>query len=551
MAFIKITALAALYAAGEEDLHLLQTAVQHQRSDLERATEVLDHSAHTHRKMKMESGPRGKHPITRPTTMWTKWEKSVGISCPAMGVLKYDPDFISSPGMGKSQVDEGVMINRMILTANPPKDTDRVPTRSRYALALKKLDIKAVEKDLTDLMSANYQYWPNDADFNHYGPFFIRLAWHCSGSFRATDGRGGCAGGRLRFEPERSWPDNTNLDKARSLLFSIKRKYGDGLSWGDLYTAAGTIAIQSMGGPTKPFCFGRPDDKNGKKSKILNRPCKDPNGRKLKNGKCVGPWGPTTVGLIYVNPEGPIGADGHPQVDPRLSAIDIQDSFGRMGFNAMEIVALIGGGHAFGKCHGACADKGPGKNPAAAFGAKSCGIWNGTCGGDGKGANTVTSGFEGPWTTTPTKWSNEFFKGLLEEKWEKHKGPGGLYQWRTANRTSKRKDTMRLTSDLALLEDPVYRAMVELFAKDQNALDNAFAHAWTQLIEAGTTWSTARKCQEIPISGFCSPNHWRPGCHRPIGWAAWMPEPAWSLYSLYPPREPSPSHPSVYPAKPA
>jgi len=476
MAFIRISTIAAFCAAGEgtDDLNLLQTVVK-QQSDLERAT-VSDHSAHGH--------------------------FATGGGCPIMGTLS---------GGG---VD--VSVSEAILAANPPRNKDKVPSRRKYAKALKNLDIKAVEKDLTDLMTANFKYWPNDADYNHYGPFFIRLAWHCSGPFRATDGRGGCSGGRLRFEPERSWPDNTNLDKARSLVYPIKKKYGDGLSWGDLYTAAGSIAIQSMGGPTKPFCFGRIDDKNGKKSDILNEPCKDPNGKKLPNGKCVGPWGPTTVGLIYVNPEGPIGADGHPRPEPALSAIDVQDSFGRMGMNAMEIVALIGGGHAFGKTHGACADKGPGNNQLAA---KGCEIWNGQCGGDGKGANTVTSGFEGPWTNTPTKWGNDYFKGLLEEKWEKHRGPGGLWQWRTENRSSTRKTNMRLTSDMAFLENPVYKSMVEIFAKDQKALDNAFAHAWAQLTEAGSTWSEERKCQEIPVNS-------RSLQYQPMGWAAWMPKPA-------------------------
>jgi len=418
-------------------------------------------------------------------------------------------------------LSDGVSVSEAIEGANPFTRTEKVPTRFQYRLALEKLDIDAVEKDIKDLMHTNFSYWPNHGDYNHYGPFFIRLAWHCSGSYRASDGKGGCAGGRLRFEPERSWDDNTNLDKARSLLYPIKKKYGDALSWGDLYTFAGTAAIQDMGGPTKPFCFGRVDQNSGRKSKVLNKPCTDPNAKKLPNGKCVGPWGTTTVGLIYVNPEGPVGADGKSRPDPKLSATDIKDAFGRMGLNAMETVALIGGGHAFGKTHGACSDHGPGDKPVAALKANSCSIWDGTCGGDGKGPNTVTSGFEGPWTNTPTQWGNDFFKGLLEDKWEKYQGQGGHVQWRTTDRASARKDTMRLTSDMALLEDPAYKAMVDLFASDQGALDNAFAHAWTQLTEAGTKWSLAKKCQEIP-TGLQSGG----AGQAPTGWAAWMPQPA-------------------------
>jgi len=472
MVLLKIATLAAVCVAAEQpdDLNLLQTSIQRE----------------------------AESPMTKPG------RKPGMLGCDITGKLQF-----------------GLDVKDAMKLADPAKNKDRVPNKGKYAKALAKLDIKAVEKDLTDLMTANFDYWPNDADYNNYGPFFVRLAWHCSGPFRATDGNGGCSGGRLRFEPERSWPDNTNLDKARTLLAPIKKRYGDGLSWGDLYTAAGTIAIQSMGGPTKPFCFGRMDDKDGKKSDILNEPCKDPDGTKLLNGQCVGPWGQTTVGLIYVNPEGPVDNDGKPRVDPSLSAIDIQDSFGRMGMNAMEIVALIGGGHAFGKVHGACADKGPGDAPATALAASGSCIWSGTCGGDGKGANTVTSGFEGPWTNNPTKWDNDFFKGLLEETWEKHKGPGGHWQWQTANRTSTRKTNIRLTSDMALVHTPVYKNLVEMFAKDQNTLDNAFAHAWQQLTEAGGTWSTARKCQEIPIN--MNGKFGKPG---PKDWAAWFPRPA-------------------------
>lgn len=477
--FLKVASIAAICVAGDvsDDMNLLQTSIAREEGDLKRPTDLLEESKRR-----------------RPNK---------GGACPFM----------------EGTLLNGVSVSEAVEGGNPQKNKDKAPGKNKYAKALKKLDIKALEADMKELMVANYSYWPNDADYNHYGPFFIRLAWHCSGPFRATDGLGGCSGGRLRFEPERSWPDNTNLDKARALVYPLKKKYGDALSWGDLFTFAGTAAIQAMGGPTKPFCFGRIDDKNGKASETLNEPCKDPNGKKLQNGKCTSPWGATTVGLIYVNPEGPIGTDGHPRVEPKLSAIDIQDAFGRMGMNAMETVALIGGGHAFGKTHGGCSDAGPGAAPADA---KNCDIWNSTCGGTGKGANTVTSGFEGAWTPTPTKWGNDFFKGLVDDEWEKVKGKGGLWQWRTKDRKSVRSQTMRLTSDLALLHNPVYKNMVNLFAEDQGALDNAFAHAWTQLTEGGSTWSTEKKCQEIPTIQDKKLG----SLPRPTGWAAWMPKPA-------------------------
>jgi catalase (peroxidase I) len=297
------------------------------------------------------------------------------------------------------------------------------PTPAAYDAALKALDIEAVKTDLIKLFTESEGCWPADmfAEGGNYGPFFIRLAWHCSGSYRKSDGKGGCAGGRQRFEPEASWADNTNLDKARALLAGIKQKYGDGLSWGDLFTLAGTTAARQGGAPIKQWCAGRIDNANGDLSLDLGPspqqeqkfPCAIP-------GRCKKPLGTTTIGLIYLNPEGPVAKNTttgvwSPNPDPALSAKDVRDTFERMDHDDRDTVALIGGGHAFGKTHGACA-AGAGPSPREVY-AKSPRMeddipWPGLC-NTGVGPDTFTSGFEFPWTTNPVKWDNEFFK-LLE-----------------------------------------------------------------------------------------------------------------------------------------
>lgn len=382
----------------------------------------------------------------------------------------------------------------------PPSDqADPCTSSTDYDEALKKLDLAKVKTDLLSLFTDSKDCWP--ADFGNYGPFFIRLAWHCSGSYRKTDGKGGCAGGRQRFEPERSWDDNTNLDKARALLAPIKDKYGIGLSWGDLFTLAGTTALRSMGTPIKQFCVGRIDSCDGTDSLDLgpsaqqekNAPCDI-------NGKCEKPLGSTTIGLIYLNPEGPVAKNEStgtwaPNPDPKLSAHDVRDSFSRMDHDDRDTVALIGGGHAFGKGHGACL-KGPGQSPKDAFSnATSPGVpWAGLC-GSGKGNDTYTAGFEGPWTTLPLKWDNEFYQRLLNRQWEKFKGPGGKWQWRIKDPSnSDEAKLMRLTSDMSLLEDDQYLAIVKEFAGNMSAFDAAFDAAWTKLITKGGSWSSSRRC---------------------------------------------------------
>eukprot|EP00466_Bigelowiella_natans_P011256 jgi/Bigna1/87257/estExt_fgenesh1_pg.C_180110 len=394
--------------------------------------------------------------------------------------------------------------------------------------ALMKIDFDGVRQDLKKLFKDSKDFWP--ADYGNYAPFFVRLAWHNSGSYRTSDGRGGADGGRQRFDPERSWDDNTNLDKARRLLWPIKSKYGVGLSWGDLIVLAGNTAIESMGGPILGFCAGRIDDPNGKASEPLGPssiqeelfPCE-------VNGQCKSPLGSTTVGLIYLNPEGPMG-----KPDPALSSMDIvllegglfltpfdddddelflktkaqvRDSFGRMAMNDSETVALIGGGHAFGKTHGAC-PAGPGPSPKD----DPFNPWPGKC-DSGKGKDAFTSGFEGPWTPNPTAWDNGYFVNLLKYEWEVHKatimikitvikkwpclqirggGPGGKHQWRVANASQSpvapgpQGDTQRimaLTSDISLIKDPTgkYPEIVRQFAASQADFDFAFAHAWYKL----------------------------------------------------------------------
>jgi len=335
----------------------------------------------------------------------------------------------------------------------------------------------AVKKDIAKLLVQSQDFWP--ADFGHYGGLMIRLAWHSAGGYRSSDGRGGMDGARIRFFPEFGWPDNTNLDKALRLLEPIKEKYGPSLSWGDLIALAGLESITSMGGPSIGFCGGRIDAADGTASLPLGpsqeqdaiAPCP-------VDGECEFPLGQSVLGLIYVNPAGFRGIP-----DPNATVADVRSTFQRMGMDDIETVALIGGGHKFGKMHGACLT-GPGPGPLE----DPSNPYPGTCGTPGssdfgKGINTFTSGFEGPWTTTPTEWSNAYFANLLDLEWELITGPGGNPEWRPLglDPSDPENGIRMLTTDIALRVDPAYRKYCELFKRNQTALDYWFARTWYKL----------------------------------------------------------------------
>lgn len=355
-----------------------------------------------------------------------------------------------------------------------------------YAEAFKSLDLEALKKDIFDLMITSQDWWP--ADYGHYGPFFIRMAWHSAGTYRIADGRGGAGAGTQRFAPLNSWPDNVNLDKARLLLWPIKQKYGKKISWADLMILAGNCALESMGFKTFGFGGGRADvwEPNediywGSEGKWLddNRYSGD---RELEN-----PLAAVQMGLIYVNPEGP---NGNP--DPAASALDIRETFKRMAMNDEETVALTAGGHTFGKTHGAAdPNEYVGAEPAAA-GIEEQGLgWKNTF-GTGNGEYTISSGLEGAWTTTPNKWSNNYFENLFKFEWELSKSPAGAHQWKPKNgagagtvpdahNPSKSHAPTMLTADLALRVDPIYEKISRHYHENPDVFADAFARAWFKL----------------------------------------------------------------------
>ena len=355
-----------------------------------------------------------------------------------------------------------------------------------YAAAFKKLDLDAVKKDINKALTDSQDWWP--ADWGNYGPFFIRMAWHSAGTYRTLDGRGGASGGQQRFDPLNSWPDNASLDKARRLLWTVKQKYGESISWGDLIVLAGNVALENMGFKTYGFAGGRADDWEpdiiywGPEVEMLASDRED------KNGKLQRPLGATHLGLIYVNPEGPKG-----KPDPKGSAKHIRETFKRMAMNDEETVALIVGGHTFGKMHGAhkaseCVGKEPGGAPIEEQGLG----WKNKC-GKGHSEDTVTSGLEGGWTQTPTMWSNLYLENLLKLDWKQTRSPGGAIQWIPTDESvhmsvpdahikDKYNPPVFTTADLALKEDPEYRKIAERFLENPDDLKEAFAKAWFKLM---------------------------------------------------------------------
>jgi catalase-peroxidase len=354
-----------------------------------------------------------------------------------------------------------------------------------YAAEFKKLNIKSVQKDIEKLMTTSQEWWP--ADYGHYGPFFIRMAWHSAGTYRTYDGRGGAGAGMQRFAPLNSWPDNVNLDKARRLLWPIKQKYGKSLSWADLMILAGNCALDSMGLKTFGFGGGRadvwePDETYwGKEQEWLT------NERYSGDRELENPLAAVQMGLIYVNPEGP---DGNPDV--LASAKDIRETFARMAMNDEETVALIAGGHTFGKAHGA-ADPGKyvGAEPEGAP-IEEMGLGWKNSNGKGNGAETISSGLEGAWTPTPTKWDNTYFKTLFKYEWKQTKSPAGATQWIPTDESAAKAvpdahlkgvthAPVMFTTDLAMRMDPAYEKVSRHFAQDLDAFADAFARAWFKL----------------------------------------------------------------------
>jgi catalase-peroxidase len=364
--------------------------------------------------------------------------------------------------------------------------SDPMDAGFNYAEAFNSLDLAAVKNDIFELMTTSQAWWP--ADYGHYGPFFIRMAWHSAGTYRTGDGRGGAGAGTLRFAPLNSWPDNANLDKARLLLWPIKQKYGRKISWADLMVLTGNCALESMGLKTFGFGGGRAD---------VWEPAEDiywgSEGEWLADQRYSGdrqlenPLAAVQMGLIYVNPEGP---NGNP--DPIASARDIRETFGRMAMNDEETVALIAGGHTFGKAHGAAdPSKYVGPAPASA-GLEEQGLgWKNSF-GNGNGESTITSGLEGAWTTSPAKWDNNYFENLLGYEWELTKSPAGAQQWKPkgsagadtvpdAHNPAKRHAPMMFTTDIALRVDPIYGPISKRFLENPDQFADAFARAWFKL----------------------------------------------------------------------
>ena len=415
-----------------------------------------------------------------------------------------------NPGASKDLADRQNMSNQFWW----PERLDLAPLRQhaaesdpmgkdfKYAEEFKKLDLKALKEDIKKLMTTSQDWWPSD--YGHYGPFFIRMAWHSAGTYRADDGRGGAGGGQQRFEPLNSWPDNANLDKARRLLWPIKKKYGNNISWADLMVLTGNVSLESMGFKTFGFAGGRTDDWEadlvywGPEKKFLA------DERYKGDRKLDKPLAAVQMGLIYVNPEGP---NGNP--DPLAAAKDIRETFGRMAMNDEETLALIAGGHTFGKAHGAAdPSKCIGAAPAGA-GIEEQGMgWKNKC-GEGKAGDTITSGLEGAWSVSPTQWTTQYLNNLFAWEWVKTKSPAGATQWipkdgqaanlvPDAHDNNKRHAPIMFTTDLALKVDPSYQKIAKRFMENPKEFELAFAKAWFKLTHRDMGPRTRYLGKEVP-----------------------------------------------------
>ena len=371
-----------------------------------------------------------------------------------------------------------------------------------YREEFKKIDYDALKKDLNDLMTDSQEWWP--ADYGHYGPFFIRMTWHAAGTYRNTDGRGGGGTGAQRFAPLNSWPDNGNLDKARRLLWPIKQKYGKKISWADLLILAGNVAIESMGGKTFGYSGGRPDIWGPEEDILWGGESEWLQNKRYKGDRELdSPLAAVQMGLIYVNPQGP---DGNP--DPLASARDIRETFGRMAMNDEETVALVAGGHTFGKAHGAGAEDNVNVEPEGAALEEMGFGWSSSF-GSGKGSDTITSGIEGAWTANPTVWDNGYFDLLFGYEWELTKSPAGAYIWHAidqreedmapdAEDASKLVPTMMTTADMALRMDPAYEKISRRFHENPDEFADAFARAWFKLLHRDMGPKTRYLGPEVP-----------------------------------------------------
>jgi len=395
-------------------------------------------------------------------------------------------DTNKTAGGGTSNLDWWPNQLKLNILRQNSKLVDPMDEDFDYTTEFKKLNLEAVKKDLTDLMTDSQEWWP--ADYGHYGPFFIRMAWHSAGTYRISDGRGGAGSGSQRFAPLNSWPDNGNLDKARLLLWPIKQKYGKKISWADLMILTGNVALESMGLQTFGFAGGRADIWQPEEDIYWGAETDWLGDERYKGDRELeNPLAAVQMGLIYVNPEGP---NGNP--DPLKSAIDIRETFGRMAMNDEETVALVAGGHTFGKAHGAAdPDKYVAREPAAAEIADQSMGWMNSF-GKGHGDDTITSGIEGAWTPNPTKWDNEYFDVLLNYDWELTKSPAGANQWTPTEASSAKKAPkagdatgtqalMMTTADMALKLDPDYLKISKRFHENHSEFENAFARAWFKL----------------------------------------------------------------------